>query len=664
MSVLPARPIYGGVQYVGANPKLAVTLSRLGGIIKPYTTIELWEVGTSEAVIWQAGTGDLARYVPDGVLIDGKTYRWRARGRDAQYSTVPYGPWSAWSTITADTVAPTPPTIASLAYPQDQTVASGGVGEFTITSTGIEKEAAELCYSFDAGTAQCSSGGLLADGRRSTTASITPAEGWHSLAAWTVDYAGNVAESATYEFGLTTTNEKTLGPDYETIPSLPIPPSVPDPTPTGDPTALPTVGGTLKLPNGNPAVGFVVNIYPVAEGESAPIAEATTGNDGSWSVTLTNLSPALQAEAIANDGVLNVDAVALGQQNDGTRDFAGVMSLQTGVAAAGTLTEAAVLARQSPRFSAPLVPILTEPELQPTPTAAEYANSFAGQEIRNPTSVTTEDTAFDFHKFLPATSPSRDPQNPNIIGSTNYANTVVQPFSGGFGVQADGRMAAAASCSSMTTRTDTISTNYAYTTVGEHHAYWDVTGKATYGVTANSDLTVGLSYNSGSSWGASGTAHVGNNWGYTANSGARGPYYSRELDVPMQYKRYRIYYCNSNTRQWKYAYDTIKPIKVYVPNGWYASRAGANLISMDGYYKWAAAPYRYKITRNMGYSQTSGKTRGFGAAASLFGFGVTATTSRSTSRQQDYDAGSKTGPAHDIFMQQCMTCGPKGFYSY
>ena len=659
MSTLPSLPLYDDIRFVGANPKLAVTLAKdIGVPVKPFAQIEVWESGTSGAMVWQVGSTNLSRYVADGALTDGKTYQWRARGRDANYSTEPYGDWSAWSTMTADTAAPTQPTVSSTSYPEGQTASLATPGQLTITSATVGKEAAELCHSVDGQLEQCAAGSTLADGRRTLTVTVSPSEGWHSFSARTKDLVGNTSESRDYEFGVAGTNQKVLGPNYETFPTQEITPLPPDPAPVGDPNAPPTVSGKLTVPGGGPAVGYLVRVYPNGDGELSALAEATTSADGSWSVTLTNLTPALAAEAAANDGVLNVDAVAYGTQVGGTRQFAGVASLQAGVAAGGALTQAAARARTAPVLTAPLLPILNETELPAQPTAAEYANSFAEQEIRNPTEASAQDAPLEFHKFLSATTPSRTAVSPYKIGTADYANASVAPADQGSGVRA---AAAAGTCSAGQTKSTVVEAPWRWTTVGEAHAAYDTKARATYESVANTDVTVGISYNSGSTWGASGSAHMGNNWGWSVSGGSRGPNWARELDLPAKYERRRFYWCDYGG--WRYAYESVSAVKIGVPNGWDISKFGADLRFMDGYYKWAAAPYKFVLQRGFSLGLKTGKTRGFGWTASLFGFGATSTTVYSTGRTQEIEAGNGSYN-HDIFTYQCWTCKPRGFYSY
>lgn len=662
----PDLPAYAGVRYVGANPKLSVTLARpdFELIVRPTATFEVWTATGQGSLIWASpASSTLSAYVPDGLLADGGAYKWRARGRDANYATQPYGAWSAWQYVTADLTDPAAPSISSAEYPDGVAAASGGPGQFTITTNSSGKDARAVCYRIDGQERQCNTGTLLGDGRRTLTLTMTPTERWHTIAAGTEDHAGNEGAAPLYEYGYLSGGSKVLGPNYSDY--TPNPPSVPSPapTPTGDPTSDPVVGGTFTLPSGSPAVGYTVRVYPIAEGEIYPIAEVTTDANGAWSATLNNLDQALQAEASANGGVLHVYANTFGKEANGSRPFLGTMDLKVGVAAAGILTEAAILAREATRFSAPLLPVWAASEMPPQPTEAQYNNSFAAKEIDSPTAASAADAPVEYYKFLSSTTNSIVPVNPMIIGNTNYTNVSLAPMStggaGGSGVS----LMAGGSCTSATPSKSTkLSTTYAYTTVAESHAYYDVKGAASYKSAASTDFTIGVSYNLGSTWGASGSTLVSNSFS-TAAGWERGPHYSHELDVPVRYERWRYEYCDGVSRTWQVASDKVYGRQVIAPSGWAAFKTGTDVYSMDGYTKWAASPYKTYIEPESYIEVESGKTRGFGWAANLYGFGVTATTNRSSSRSQKITSGTGAG-RHDVFCPTNCWSSPKALYSY
>jgi hypothetical protein len=68
--------------------------------------------------------------------------------------------------------------------------------------------------------------------------------------------------------------------------------------------------------------------------------------------------------------------------------------------------------------------------------------------------------------------------------------------------------------------------NY-WTDIGEYHSTKNMSGTFTYGKTSDSDVSVGISYNFGSTWSTGGTVHVGNSqgvsitWAVPADSGKR-----------------------------------------------------------------------------------------------------------------------------------------------
>jgi len=195
-----------------ATPQLVWTVTTSSGqASRP--VFEIVDVVTDE-VRWQVADTALipsgsshSTSVPDRAetrLLDGRTYEWRAGGRDV--ATGRAGVLSSCR-FTVDLVRPGRTTIASLAgpglteYPEDFAVSGGGDGLFRV-SVDPGSEVSGFKYSFDSDSfTQWIA--ASADGTADipfTAATARP--GSHSLYAQAVDRAGNVGESRVYRFTL------------------------------------------------------------------------------------------------------------------------------------------------------------------------------------------------------------------------------------------------------------------------------------------------------------------------------------------------------------------------------------------------------------------------------------------------------------------------------
>lgn len=133
--------------------------------------------------------------VPSGVLVDGKTYKFRTSPYDGtHYNTG----WSAWKTFTVDTKAPSAPAkITSTDYPSDKWVKGAGqAGTFTVTPPGSDHNWLE--WSLDGVTwTKVATGGSAADKALSIA---PPKDGTHTLQVRAVDKADNKSEAVEYTF--------------------------------------------------------------------------------------------------------------------------------------------------------------------------------------------------------------------------------------------------------------------------------------------------------------------------------------------------------------------------------------------------------------------------------------------------------------------------------
>ncbi|MFD9763077.1 RHS repeat-associated core domain-containing protein [[Kitasatospora] papulosa] len=133
--------------------------------------------------------------VPAGVLVTGKTYKFRTSPYDGAHYNVG---WSAWKTFTVDTAAPSAPTaITSTDYPTTAWVkGSGQPGTFTVTPPAADHNWLE--WSLDGVTwAKVATNGSSADKPLTIT---PPRDGTHTLQVRAVDKADNKSEEAEYTF--------------------------------------------------------------------------------------------------------------------------------------------------------------------------------------------------------------------------------------------------------------------------------------------------------------------------------------------------------------------------------------------------------------------------------------------------------------------------------
>ncbi|MFJ9777308.1 DNRLRE domain-containing protein [Kitasatospora sp. NPDC101157] len=147
--------------------------------------------------------------VPAGLLVNGKTYRFRTSPYDGTHYN---NTWSPWAYFTVDTSAPSAPSaVSSTDYPSGQWVKGPGQsGVFTVTPPAGDQSALE--WTLDgANWTKVATGGTTAP----VSLTVTPAKaGTNTLQIRAVDRAENKSEAVSYTFqvgagGVTAPNDGT-----------------------------------------------------------------------------------------------------------------------------------------------------------------------------------------------------------------------------------------------------------------------------------------------------------------------------------------------------------------------------------------------------------------------------------------------------------------------
>jgi RHS repeat-associated protein len=128
--------------------------------------------------------------VPAGLLSDGGSYQWKARGWDGALDSKSY---SATCEFTVDITAPSATSVSSAQFPAN--VWKNGVGSGTFSFAATDAHFDHYVYGLDAAAST-----PLAPGVSSVTINPMPG-GWHHLYVQGVDKAGNLGPVADYAFG-------------------------------------------------------------------------------------------------------------------------------------------------------------------------------------------------------------------------------------------------------------------------------------------------------------------------------------------------------------------------------------------------------------------------------------------------------------------------------
>jgi hypothetical protein len=556
--------------------------------------------------------------------------------------------------VYASAISPSGQSEASVLYVdsdsllEGQTGVTGGPAAFTVTAA--TPDAKKLKISLDGKKLPDRSFSPFAQ-RARTQFQLTPSVGWHQLAMTAIDAQGKRSQTRTYAFGVRQASE------LESSKSV---------TADGQ-----MVGGRFTEADGSSAVGLPVTVYPVRmdgiSGTMTAIATTKTNNDGTWSVTLPALSPELQKWAADNDGVLNLQAIAEGVAKDpktgGVREMTGVAAFSTGVATAGKITEAAQAAQTSSVPTAPLLPIRRANELGPNTVPPVDAPTPKAPALTAEQASHLRPTSFDA-----AADQGDETAAARRIGDADYTNQPVEAATPEVQAELNAKSASPAAADQCyivdTLVTRRMSGSTQYTVAIESHADADVTGTVGYNTTAGSSMSMGISYTHASSWSVNGNVYIGNSTGFSSGF-SRGPHVSLQWKVPVLYGYYEIDQCKmiSGVKTLVYRYNATHAEKVAIPNGGATGAYGANVSSYDGYYGYRDAPYKSYVAAHSRFEVVKNNTKTNSASAGAWGFSVTTTTSKSTTRSQSITAGASTA-RHYIFGYEPIGNNMKVFYSY
>jgi hypothetical protein len=192
----------------------------------------------------------------------------------------------------------------------------------------------------------------------------------------------------------------------------------------------------------------------------------------------------------------------------------------------------------------------------------------------------------------------------------------------------------------------TVSTEGHWTRYADVHSYYDMKITVQYGTTADSDIDV--AYNSGSGWYLSGTAHVGNTSGGTA----------QQDELSNNHHRYYVHL--------NYAEDVIcgkyvctYRIRAYRWNGGLASGADVTN-SHDGCVNTPYQSHFYRKTDGWVAHRYSYRNVRYGFAATAFGVQVGGTSGYSTNADLYFYAGlAGGGTNYDFYL-----CGVHDYWPY
>lgn len=424
-------------------------------------------------------------------------------------------------------------------------------------------------------------------------------------------------------------------PDEATVPEAP-----PAPAPQPKPTGPAKVSGKFVLGDGSPAADLPVTIEAAdvrQDSDSAmnlpDLGVVRTGADGAWSLTLPDPLPAdIQKAADDNGGALNVIARTEGTTTSGVAMF-GTVSLTAAPEAPSTGKPTAFAASVASDSAEPtaLLPLLAADAPGNSPfsaTEAQTADTYAAEHDRL-TVATDEPTP----TWQSDRGPAPASYDPYLVKGADIRSEKVVPYR------------TRSQCEWFAFRE---SSRIAYTVVGEGHAYWDARSQVEYSNKLSSQFDVAISH--GSNWTVSGKVARGSSMGVTTSHAYRGPYYSKQWMVPIEYSKERWeQYCGELPKL-KGKYWRIAPGGYKIPQGGATAKIGKDVMSKDGPRNYATSrpEYRAIAVRDSYWGLLWGRSSKTERAATVYGITLGASTSYDSDHAQRIYAG-KARRAHYIW---------------
>ncbi|MGW3131073.1 DNRLRE domain-containing protein [Streptomyces sp. NPDC001123] len=273
---------YNGRRYVTSlTPTLSAKVTDAdGGTVKaqfeltpdPAYNDTTYTYTATSAGVASGSTATLA--VPSGnALTAGDHLRIRARG----YDSTDYGSWSGYIPFDVNTLRPAAPSISCPSYPQDTWSAKApGAVTCILNTTSTDGQGFKWGLD-DPSMAKSVYDTVDGTGGNAQSISVTPADGWHTLYAQTIDSGGNLSVTNTkYSFGVGADGAALLSPGDGDRPARRVALSS-----TGKPTYT---GVTYQYRRGE-----------TDSWHNVPLADVTKNSDGSpvtaWPLAAPNGAP-------------------------------------------------------------------------------------------------------------------------------------------------------------------------------------------------------------------------------------------------------------------------------------------------------------------------------------------------------------------------------------
>ncbi|MFM9451322.1 hypothetical protein [Streptomyces europaeiscabiei] len=433
---------------------------------------------------------------------------------------------------------------------------------------------------------------------------------------------------------------------------LDVPAAVSESDPEPEPQDARTVSGRFVRGDGQPAAGLEVvveagDLVPDEEGASTAVpilGKTTTREDGSWSFTIPSTLPAKVQDVVqGNGGTLNVTATATGVTSTGVimsaSEFTTAVPESASSALQASVAEAA--SEEAPEPTALLPQAPDDPnELEP----AEFATAESWASIQDKYTVDTIGSN-PLPEWQSPTGSSLSGYNPYMVNGTDVSGMKVTPYLAG--------------CEK---RSKTLKKYIKYTTVAEGHAFWDTKASVDYDEKTSTNIEV--AYSTPNGYKISGSVNVGNSFGYSTGYTNQGPFFAKQWKVPIEYKKVKVtLICGGKS----VSHKEIRANRYKVPAGGATGKYGKDVRKKDGGSRFSLSPKKNRayVAAGAYFQLSKGRSVKFGAAVTLDGISVGASTQLDREHKQRITAGNKTSDRHYIWGKNGPVSGKPGvFYSY